>query len=47
MNANIRLVKRLAELDAAIVCFGHGSPLLENTAQRIREFAWKASPEGS
>jgi glyoxylase-like metal-dependent hydrolase (beta-lactamase superfamily II) len=47
MHENIRSVKRLAELDAAIVCFGHGDPLTENTAQHVRDFARKVSLAGS
>lgn len=41
MEENKRSVRRLAELDAAVVCFGHGEPLLANAAQAIREFAAK------
>ena len=39
MDENKRSLKRLAELDAEIVCFGHGDPLTQNAAQRIRDFA--------
>jgi glyoxylase-like metal-dependent hydrolase (beta-lactamase superfamily II) len=36
---NKRSIRRVAELDPAIVCFGHGPPLMEQTAQTIRDFA--------
>lgn len=39
MDENKRSIARLAALDARIVCFGHGDPLTENTAERIRSFA--------
>ncbi len=39
MAENKRSVKRVAELDAQIVCFGHGDPVMQNTAQQIRDFA--------
>lgn len=41
MKTNIQSVGRLAELDASTICFGHGQPMTQNTAQRIREFARK------
>lgn len=36
---NKRSVKRIAELDSSIVCFGHGEPLMDNAAARVRSFA--------
>lgn len=39
MDENKRSIRRLAELDASIVCFGHGQPLTERAAQAIRAFA--------
>lgn len=36
---NLRSVKRIAELEPSIVCFGHGEPLKENAAARVRAFA--------
>ena len=39
MDENRRSIKRLAALDASIVCFGHGSPLVQDTARRLRTFA--------
>ena len=39
MDENKRSIRRLAELDASIVCFGHGNPLMQDTAQAIRRFA--------
>ncbi len=41
MAENIRSIRRLAELDASVVCFGHGNPLTANAAQIIRTFARK------
>lgn len=43
MEENKRSVLRLAALDAAVVCCGHGSPITEDTAQVIRNFARKIS----
>jgi glyoxylase-like metal-dependent hydrolase (beta-lactamase superfamily II) len=39
MAENIRSVKKLAELDAEIACFGHGEPILDDAAAKIRAFA--------
>jgi len=39
MAEDKRSIKRLAELDASIVCFGHGGPLTRQAAQAIRDFA--------
>ncbi|HEY1016438.1 MAG TPA: MBL fold metallo-hydrolase [Herpetosiphonaceae bacterium] len=39
MDENRRSIAKLAELDAAIVCFGHGNPLSDDTAAAIRRFA--------
>ena len=39
MDENRRSIKRLAALDASIVCFGHGSPLVQDTARRLQTFA--------
>lgn len=41
MESNKRSIKRLAELDAQIICFGHGNPFVKDTAQTIRAFARK------
>lgn len=41
MAENIRSIKKVAQLDAELVCFGHGQPLSQNTAQRLRDFAAK------
>lgn len=41
MAENIRSIKKIAELDAEQVCFGHGQPLAQNAARRIRDFAAK------
>lgn len=43
MAANIRSVRRLADLGPELVCFGHGQPMRQNTAAQIRAFAAKAS----
>jgi glyoxylase-like metal-dependent hydrolase (beta-lactamase superfamily II) len=39
MAENKRSIQRLAQLDAAIVCFGHGNPLTANAGETIRRFA--------
>lgn len=39
MAENIRSIKKIAELDAELVCFGHGRPLMQNAARRIRDFS--------
>jgi glyoxylase-like metal-dependent hydrolase (beta-lactamase superfamily II) len=39
MQENICSIQKLAALNASIVCFGHGNPLVENTARRIASFA--------
>jgi glyoxylase-like metal-dependent hydrolase (beta-lactamase superfamily II) len=41
MAENKRSIRRLAGLEASIVCFGHGEPVTQNTAQAIRVFAQK------
>jgi glyoxylase-like metal-dependent hydrolase (beta-lactamase superfamily II) len=41
MDENRRSIARLAELDASIACFGHGTPLTRNASQAIRRFAEK------
>ena len=40
MDENKRAIRRIADLNAAIMCFGHGPPL-HNAAARIQEFARK------
>lgn len=32
-------IRKIAELDFDVCCFGHGPPLMENAAQRVRAFA--------
>lgn len=39
MAENIRSVRKIAELDAEIVCFGHGEPITQDAAAKIRAFA--------
>jgi glyoxylase-like metal-dependent hydrolase (beta-lactamase superfamily II) len=39
MAENKRSLKRLALLDAQVICFGHGTPLLEQAAAQLRTFA--------
>lgn len=41
MEENKCSIKRVAEMDPAIVCFGHGGPLTRDTALAIRAFARK------
>lgn len=42
MAENRRSIARLQALNPAVVCFGHGAPLIQYTATRIRKFARKA-----
>lgn len=39
MAENKRSIARLAALEPALVCFGHGTPLTEQTAAQIDDFA--------
>jgi glyoxylase-like metal-dependent hydrolase (beta-lactamase superfamily II) len=41
MEENKRSIRRVAALEPAIVCFGHGRPLRQNTAAAIHAFAQK------
>jgi glyoxylase-like metal-dependent hydrolase (beta-lactamase superfamily II) len=41
MEENKRSVKKLAELNADVVCFGHGQPLVHDAASQLRAFAAK------
>ncbi len=41
MDENKRSIRRVAEMDPQMVCFGHGSPLTKDTARAIRAFAHK------
>ena len=41
MAENKRSVKKLAELEARLVCFGHGQPLAHDAASQLRAFAAK------
>jgi glyoxylase-like metal-dependent hydrolase (beta-lactamase superfamily II) len=41
MAENIRSVGKVAALDAAVACFGHGNPIVTNTAEAIRGLARK------
>ncbi|MBI4771515.1 MAG: MBL fold metallo-hydrolase, partial [Chloroflexi bacterium] len=36
MAENVRSIRRVAELEPSLVCFGHGQPLTHNTAQALR-----------
>lgn len=44
MAANRRSIARLATLAPDVICFGHGSPLLRNSAARLRDFARRVAP---
>jgi glyoxylase-like metal-dependent hydrolase (beta-lactamase superfamily II) len=46
MDENRRSVAHIAELDAQVVCFGHGEPLKRNAAETIRTFARKVALAG-
>ncbi|MEO8394118.1 MAG: MBL fold metallo-hydrolase [Chloroflexota bacterium] len=39
MDENIRSIKKVAQLDPEIICFGHGEPLTQNAAAQLRAFA--------
>lgn len=39
MDENRRSVRRVASLEPEVLLFGHGKPLLENTARRVQEFS--------
>ena len=39
MEEDKRSIRRVAELRPAVVCFGHGRPLTERAAERLRAFA--------
>jgi glyoxylase-like metal-dependent hydrolase (beta-lactamase superfamily II) len=41
MDENKRSIRKIAELDADVVCFGHGQPLTGNAASHLRAFAAK------
>lgn len=47
MEEDIRSIQRLAALEAATVCFGHGPPLTRNTAARITSFAERVAAKGA
>jgi glyoxylase-like metal-dependent hydrolase (beta-lactamase superfamily II) len=44
-DENKRSVRKLAGLDTATMCFGHGAPLVRNTALRVRDFAKQVGVE--
>lgn len=39
MEENKRSVKKIAELETSVVCFGHGQPLRRDAASQLRAFA--------
>ncbi len=41
MDEDKRSIRKLTELNPAILCFGHGDPVTENTSERLRAFAQK------
>jgi hypothetical protein len=41
MAENIRSVAKVAELEASVACFGHGEPMVSNTAEALKGFARK------
>ncbi|HUS14142.1 MAG TPA: MBL fold metallo-hydrolase [Chloroflexia bacterium] len=43
MDENQRSLARLAALDTAILCLGHGVPLVHETAETIRDYARRTS----
>ena len=38
MRENIRSLQRLSELEPSLICFGHGQPLLADSARQLRSF---------
>jgi glyoxylase-like metal-dependent hydrolase (beta-lactamase superfamily II) len=45
MAAAYTSIRRIAELDLQVCCFGHGPPLLKGAGRRVREFADSLRPE--
>ena len=43
MDENIRSVQKVAALEPAVVCFGHGPVLFEDTSEKVRLFAGKVA----
>jgi glyoxylase-like metal-dependent hydrolase (beta-lactamase superfamily II) len=43
MAEDKRSIQKLAKLDPAIICFGHGNPVTENAAERLRALAQQVS----
>jgi glyoxylase-like metal-dependent hydrolase (beta-lactamase superfamily II) len=43
MDQDICSIRRIADLDARVLCLGHGVPVKHNTASLIRAFAQKVS----
>ena len=41
MAEDARSVGKLADLNPAVVCFGHGAPLTHDAARKIQDFARK------
>lgn len=39
MEQNARSLRRLLDLDAQVVCFGHGQPILQGGGEALRSFA--------
>ena len=39
MDENKRSLRKLADLNPALICFGHGDPVTENAAGRLRELS--------
>ncbi len=39
MDENLRSIAKVVALEPKVVCFGHGPPLTDNAAVRLREFA--------
>jgi glyoxylase-like metal-dependent hydrolase (beta-lactamase superfamily II) len=44
MDLNKRSIGRLAELEPSIICFGHGNPLKQGAARKLRDFARRVGP---
>lgn len=43
MDENRRSVQKLADLEPAVLCFGHGTPITQGAAETLRAFAQRVS----
>jgi glyoxylase-like metal-dependent hydrolase (beta-lactamase superfamily II) len=43
MDENKRSIQKLADLNPAVLCFGHGTPITQNAAETLRAFAQRVA----